>query len=258
MKKFIISFILFLVVFSAAKAQQAGLSIYAIPTFTNVKYTDFNTFATGYNTVNNSNLALPKWGVGFATGMDFYYSFFYFGLNYNSLNLNANPIALSDFSDRHFDLKLKSYIANIGWNIGRGSFGINPYMICGMNYLDLDAYITYFDKYKSYGNYKIDGTYSGTNMLFGFGFKVNYFYKIFFASLGFSKIYSVFPTASIHDFGAKGDITAGGGYTDIGTDWATYTSGNSWDYTGKFMSSSNKQFMIQLTAGIFLGQINNK
>ncbi len=253
MKKILIFLAIVTVASHASLGQQAGLTVYAIPTLTNVKYADFNTFADGYNAVNGTNLELPKFGIGFSTGAEVYYDFFYFGFNYNKLTLSPDPITISNFSKRNFDLKLTSYISNVGWNIGFKAFSVTPYMICGMNYVDLDTYITYFEDYKSYGNYKLDGTYSGTNILYGFGLKANYFYKIFFASVGFSRMYSIFPTASIHDFGAKGDPVLGGGYTDIGTDWATYTSGNSWDYTGKFMSSANKQFMFQLTAGIFIG-----
>jgi len=258
MKKLFFTAIIILSACTMLNAQQAGVAIFAAPAFTKVKYNDFNTFAESYNTVNGYSLkGFSKMSIGFLTGADLFIGPGYFGLYYNKLNESADPVALNDISERQFDLKLRSWWANIGANIGRGPISLSPYVVCGMNYLDLDAYINYYDKYKSYGNYKLDGTYSGTNMLFGFGLKANVFYKIFFASVGFSKLYSVFPTASIHDFGSKGDPVYGGGYTDIATDWATFTSGNSWDYTGKYMSSSNKQFIIQLSAGIFIGRTGN-
>lgn len=257
MKKISISILLFFAIFNIANAQQMGITLFAAPTVNIVKYNDFNTFAEGYNKVNNSDLSLPKMGVGFSTGAEFYYDFFYFAFYYNKLNLSTKPIVLSDFSERNIDLGMKSYISNIGFNFGKGPFSVSPFAICGINDVDLDAYVNYFGDYKTYGNYKLDGVYSGRNMLFGFGLKANFFYKMAFASLGFSKTYSVFPTASIHDFGEKGDPVFGGGYTDIGTDWATYSSGNSWEYTGKYMSSANKQFIIQLTVGLFIGEAND-
>jgi hypothetical protein len=258
MKRISVVFFIIFVSFNLIKAQQAGLALYAVPNFAIVKYKDFNTFASGYNQVNGSNLKLPKLAVGFTTGLDAYYGFFYFGLNYNKLSISPTPIVLSDYSERHIEINSKSWVANIGWNIGRGAYSLSPYMICGMDYLDFDTYIQYFGEYKSYGNYKLDGTYSGTNMLLGFGLKVNYFYKIFFGSIGISQIYSVLPTASIHDFGAKGEPDFGGGYTDIGTDWASYSTSHTWDYAGKYMSSAHNQFVMQLTVGIFIGGVNNK
>jgi hypothetical protein len=258
MKKIILSAIIIITACSGLNAQQAGIALYAAPAFTKVKYNDFNTFADSYNTVNGYNLkGFSKMSTGFSTGADAYYNIFYWGLYYNRLNKSADPVKLDAISERQFDLRLRSWIANIGWNMGRGPISFSPYIAMGMNYLDLDAYINYYGKYKSYGNYKLDGTYSGTNMLVGFGLKANFFFNIFYASLGITKLYSAFPTASIHDFGSKGDPVTGGGYTDIGTDWATYTTGNSWDYTGKYVSSSNKQFIIQLSAGIFIGKTGN-
>lgn len=257
MNKIFILVILSSIIGYNAVAQQMGVSLFAGPTVNIVKYNDFNTFAESYNDVNGYDLKLSKVGTGFSTGGDLFYDFFYFGFYYNKLNISSNSVRINDFSNRKFDIGLTSYNSNIGFNFGNGPISISPYVVLGINDVDLDAYVEYFRKYKTYGNYKLDGTYSGRNILVGFGAKVNLFYKIFFASLSLTKTYSVMPTAAIHDFGKKGDPVLGGGYTEIATDWDTFTSVNSWDYSGKYISSSNKQFIIQLSLGIFIGDSNN-
>ncbi len=257
MKKIKIVFIICFAFTMNIKAQQVGVSLYTGPTINIVKYNDFNTFAKSYNDLNGYDLKLSKVGIGLSTGGDILYNGFYYGFYYNKLNISSNSVRINDFSNRKFDIGLTSYNSNIGFNFGEGPFSISPYVVIGINDVDLDAYVEYFRKYKTYGNYKLDGTYSGRNILVGFGAKVNLFYKIFFASLSLTKTYSIMPTAAIHDFGAKGDPVLGGGYTEIATDWAAFNSVNSWDYTGKYMSSSNKQFIIQLSLGLFLGNTND-
>lgn len=232
---------------------QILVSAYVLPGITNVKYKDFNTFAESYNKVNNSNIKLEKTKVGLSYGIDAYYKFLYLGFNYNQQTLTTNASPINNFSSRQFDLDLRSYLFNIGWFMGTERLMVCPYLVCGKNAMDLDAYVNYFGNYKTYGNDKLDGTYSGSNMLIGYGIKVNYIYKIFFASFGFSQAFSAFPTASIHDFGLKGDPLYGG-YSDIGMDWETYTSGHSWDYTGKYVSSSIRQTFFQLGVGFFIGK----
>lgn len=259
--KIIISsiFLIFTSLFMVVNAQIL-VSAYALPGITNVKYKDFNTFAESYNKVNDANIKLSRNTFNVSSGVDICYKFFCFGFNYNKSTVSSNASPINNFSSRQFDVDLKSYLFNIGVNYGAdgwgGAYSFTPYMLCGLNYLDLDAYTNYFDGFKTYGNHKLDGTYSGTNMLFGYGIKVSYFYKIFYASLGFSQAFSLFPTASVHDFGSKGDAL-NGGYSDIGIDWAAYTSGNSWDYTGKYVSSSIRQTFFQLGVGLFFGKLTN-
>ncbi|MDD3876168.1 MAG: hypothetical protein PHT69_06075 [Bacteroidales bacterium] len=250
MKKIcILSLLLFIVAFSA-KAQPIGLSFYGGPSYSFIKYKDFNTFAESYNGLNSSNLKLPGSGLGYMYGGDLLYEMFHFGFYFNKLTVSTDPVKLTDFSARQFDLRLNNYISNIGFTFGESPLSFSTFVVCGINSLDLDAYINYFGKYKSYGNYLLDGTFSGMNMLIGLGFKVNFTYAPLYASIGFSQAYSVLPTASISDLSKPND----NGYTEIGLDWSSFTSGNSWDYQGAYMSSSNRQSIIQFSLGLFLGE----
>lgn len=252
MKKiYLLAFLLF-VTYTSLNAQQMGVAIYGAPTLTKIKYNDFNTFADSYNTYNGYNLqGFDKMKVTMTYGADIFVKFMYFGLYYNKFSASSNAVQVSANTERHFDLVSKSYMTNVGWNLGKGPISISPYMPIGLNRTFLDVYMKYNGADKYYGNYKLDGYYTGLSGRFGFGLKLNFFLKPFFASLGFSKIYTIFGAGEMMDFGTKS------GYDSIATDWGTYQSGNSWDYTGNFMSSNHKDFTIQLSLGAFIGSTGN-
>ncbi len=237
---------------STLNAQQAGIAIYGAPTLAKIKYADFNTFADSYNSYNGYDLhGFDKMKVNLTYGVDIFVKFMYFGLYYNKFSASSNAIKVSANTDRHFDLSSKSYMTNIGWNIGKGPISISPFMPLGLNRTFLDVYMKYFGQDKYYGSYKLDGNYTGLSGKFGFGLKVNFFLKPFFASLGFSKVYTIFGASEMDDFGTKN------GYSSIATDWSTYQSVNSWDYTGKFMSSNHRDFNLFLNLGLFIGKTDH-
>ena len=259
MKRIILSTIIAITICSTLQAQRIGLALFAAPSFTKVKYNDFNTFAESYNAVNGFDLqGFTKMKANFSYGGDIYVGPIYWGLYYNRFKELTTPVKIDAYCERQFNLRLHSIIANIGGNIGEGPFIISPYVACGWTSLFLDAYMNYFDgDRRYYGNYKLDGTYRGNHMSIGFGLKTTYLLKPFYVSLGFTKLYSAWVGPFIHDFGEKGNPVLGGGYTELGTDWATFTSNGSYNYKGEYMTSSVKQFTIQLSAGIFLGNPEN-
>lgn len=259
MKKLILMVIL-LIAGKQVWSQDIGFTLNGGPMFVWTKYKTFNTFVDSYNEVNGAELKgfnNPK--SAFYKGGDLYFNGLgsgnfgmFIGMGYSNITMSTDPIVINAVTKRHFDLRLRDYLFNAGWIIGAHGSGICPYITIGLNDMDIDAYMMYFDKYKSYGTYGLDGTYSSFNMLFGFGIKANIAISPAYLSIGVSKLYTVMPNPWMWDWESI-DKTDHGGWDMIGTDWASYTSNPTYDYTGEYVTPAHKQLLVQLSLGFYLG-----
>jgi len=243
-------------------AQTMAIVIKESPYINKLKWKGFDEFVDGYNSLNNLNLAgfnRPK--VGVRTGIDIYVWYIYFGIYQNSFHMNTKPLELSPIAKRQFMLRNNSTMFNIGYRLSKGfgklSLGFSPYCAVGFQSTNLDVYMTYYDKYKSYGTKSIDGTYHGTAIAIGYGLNVNATYKFLFASLGFTKLTSSAVSLSLWDW----DSQKNGKYDKIGTNYSAYIddqNNSTFSYTGPFLKPNYKQFCLELSLGLFIGETNKK
>lgn len=243
-------------------AQTMAIVVKESPYIDKLKWKGFDEFVDGYNSLNNLNLEgfhRPK--VGIRTGVDIYVWYLYFGIYRNSFHMNTKPLDLSPIAKRQFMLRNNSTMFNIGYRLSKGngdlSMGVSPYCSIGFQSTSLDVYMTYYDKYKSYGTKSIDGTYHGSAIALGYGLNVNASYKFLFASLGFTKLVSAVPSLWLWDWDSQKE----GRYDMLGTDYAAYIADQvnyTYSYTGPYVRPNYKQFIWELSLGLFIGETNKK
>lgn len=235
-------------------AQNFGVGVTSAPEIHRLHYPSLNSFISSYNEYNKTNAKLlPKNQIAWRTGADFFLSFLYVGLHYTHNNYVFSEIELTPYKKRYMDLDIRYYNCNIGFNFFKENVGILPYIATGLNRLDFNTYIKYYNSYNSYGQHWADGFYSGMNVIGGWGVKVFYVYKMLYVTAGYSRMGSIFPE-HMHDFDPQKMDEATKYDVYLASDWGEYNTVPHYEYNKGYVSSYIKTAAYNLSIGFLIYQ----